>query len=115
MKSLLTLLATAIILLSTSVSAPAKPQPRPFDFDGTIAAISETSVTVKGAKATRTFAIYPGTVFGQRAKATFSSFKAGAHVIVVFSEEGGKAKAENIRNPEDDKVKGANKKKANAN
>jgi hypothetical protein len=113
MKSLLTLLAAALILLSASISSSAKPAPRPFDYDGTITAISETSVTVKGAKDTRTFAIYPGTVFGQRAKAAFSDFKTGEHVIVVFSEEGGKAKAENIRNPADDKAKGAKKKNAN--
>ena len=108
----LPLLAVLVLSLATAIAAPAKAQPRPFDFDGTIAAISETSVTVKGAKTTRTFAVHPGTVFGQRAKAALADFKPGDHVIVVFSEEVGKAKAENIRNPANDKVKAAAKPKA---
>ena len=111
MKSILSLLAVFVFILATSAPSQAKPAPRPFDFEGDITAITATSVTVKSQKGTRTFAIYPGTVFGQRAKATFADFKAGEHVIVVFSEEGGQAKAENLRNPADDKVKGAKKAK----
>lgn len=114
MNRTLQILAAAVLFLTTSISSPAKPVPRPFDFEGTVTAISETSVTVKGQKGTRIFAIYPGTVFGQGAKATFADFKTGEQVIVVFSEEGGKAKAENIRNPANDKVKGARKKAAKA-
>jgi hypothetical protein len=105
MKPAISLLAIVVCFLSSSLPAPAKPPARPYDFPGTITAISEASVTVKGEKATRTFAIYPGTVFGQRAKATFADFKTGENVIVIFSEEGGKAKAENIRNPANDKLK----------
>ncbi|MEO6741363.1 MAG: hypothetical protein ABIP20_14020 [Chthoniobacteraceae bacterium] len=108
MNFIVSLLATVILFLTASLSQ-AKPAPKPFDFEGDITAITATSVTVKGQKGTRTFAIYPGTVFGQRAKATFADFKAGEHVIVVFSEGGGQTKAENLRNPADDKVKGAKK------
>ncbi len=107
MKSILSLLAAFVFILGTSAPSHAKPAPRPFDFEGDITTITATSVTVKGPKGTRTFAIHSGTVFGQRAKATFADFKTGEHVIVVFSEEGGKAKAENLRNPADDKVKAA--------
>jgi hypothetical protein len=109
MKSLLSLLTAFVLIFATSAPSHAKPAPRPFDFEGDITAITATSVTVRGQKGARTFAIYPGTVFGQRAKATFADFKTGEHVIVVFSEEGGKAKAENLRNPADDKVKAAKK------
>jgi hypothetical protein len=111
MKFILSLLTAFVLIFATSVPSHAKPGPRPFDFEGDITAISESSVTVKGQKGTRTFAIHPGTVFGQRAKATFADFKSGEHVIVVFSEEGGKAKAENLRKPADDKGKGAKKAK----
>ena len=109
MKFIVSLLAAVVFILATSLPSEAKPLPRPNDFEGDITAISEASVTVKSTKGTRTFAIYPGTVFGQRAKATFADFKTGEHVIVVFAEEGGKAKAENIRNPANDRVKGVKK------
>ena len=109
MKFIVSLLAAAVFLLTTSLPSQAKPAPRPFDFEGDITGISATSVTVKGQKGTRTFAIHAGTVFGQRAKATLADFKTGEHVIVVFSEEGGQTKAENLRNPADDKAKGAKK------
>ncbi len=111
MKIIPRLLAALVLVFVTALPAAAKPAPlaRPDDFEGDITAISEASVTVKSTKGARTFAIYPGTVFGQRAKASFADFKTGEHVIVVFAEEGGKAKAENIRNPANDKVKGVKK------
>ena len=111
MKFIVVLLTAVVFILATSLPSEAKPLPRPNDFEGDVTAISEKSVTVKNQKGTRTFAIYPGTVFGQRAKATFADIKSGEHVIVVFSEAGGQAKAENIRNPADDKVKKAGKNK----
>ena len=105
MKSIVSLLATVAIFFVTSVSSPAKLPAKATDFQGAITAVTETSVTVKNPKGTRVFEIYPGTVFGQRAKGKFSDLKPGENVIVVFSEAGGKAKAENIRNPADDKKK----------
>ena len=82
------------------------------DFEGSVTAISDTSVTVQGPKGTRIFAIYPGTVFGQRAAKKLADFKVGDTVHVVFSEVGAQAKAENIRKPADDKKKPAAKAKA---
>ena len=66
-------------------------------FDGTITAISDTSVIVKGATGEKTFAIHQGTVFGQGAKKKLADFKAGDHVLVSFSTAAGQFKAENIR------------------
>jgi hypothetical protein len=112
MKTFAALLLTAFLFLATSASSHAKLPPKSTEFAGTIESITGTSVTVKGPKGTRAFAIYSGTVFGQRAKATFADFKPGENVLVIFSDEGGRAKAENIRNPADDKKKPARKKGA---
>ena len=113
-----------LALLSTLAVAPlavaAKPtkkeaiatQAAATQFDGTITAISDKAVIVKGATGEKTFAIHPGTVFGQRAAKKLADFKAGDHVLVVFSNAGGQLKAENVRNPDDDKKPG--KKKAAA-
>jgi hypothetical protein len=109
MKSLILHLAAVVFLLTMPGTSQAKPLKSP-EVQGTIASINATTVAVKGPKGTRSFAIYPGTVFGQRAKMTLADFKPGDTVIVIFSEEGGKAKAENIRNPTFDKVKPAKKK-----
>ena len=111
----LTFLATLILFLGSSLrssAAPAVKHPaKSTDFQGAVTAITETSIAVKNDKGTtRTFVIYPGTVFGQRAKGKFSDFKVGDTVHVVFGESGGQAKAENIRNPADDKVKKPGKK-----
>ena len=111
MKTIVSLIALVLFLLGTpGLHAAAKPQ-KSTDFEGTVAAIAASGITVKGATATKTFAIYQGTVFGQRAKGALTDFKVGDTVRVVFSEEAGKAKAENIRKPENDKAKGAGKKK----
>jgi hypothetical protein len=107
MKPLLPFLAAVAFLLVTSVPSPAKPLPKAIDFQGTVTAINDTSVTVQSPKGTRVFAIYPGTVFGQRAKGKLADFKPGDTVIVVFSDLAGQVKAENIRNPADDKKKPA--------
>lgn len=81
-------------------------------FDGTITAISDKAVIVKGATGEKTFVIHRGTVFGQQAKKTLADFKAGDHVLVIFSTAAGQLKAENIRNPDDDKKKPVKKKPA---
>ena len=111
MKTIVSLIALVLLVLgSPGLYAAAKPQ-KSTDFEGAITTIDETSVTVKSGTATKTFAIYAGTVFGQRAKGKISDFKVGETVHVTFSEEGGKAKAENIRNPADDRKKAPGKKK----
>lgn len=111
MKTLACLATLVLFLLGSPVhSFAAKPQ-QSTDWEGTVTLISETSITVKNEKGTKAFAIYPGTVFGQRAKGALSDFKVGDTVRVVFSEVGGQAKAENIRNPADDRKKGAAKNK----
>ncbi|MEQ1851938.1 MAG: hypothetical protein ABMA01_10140 [Chthoniobacteraceae bacterium] len=112
MKTFTSLLLTAVLLFASPAFSPAKLPPKSTEFAGTVESINESSVTVKGPKGTRSFAIYSGTVFGQRAKATFADFKPGENMLVIFSDEGGKAKAENIRNPADDKKKPAKKKGA---
>ena len=66
-------------------------------FDGTITAISDTALIVKGATREKTFAIHQGTVFGRGAKKKLADFKAGDHVLVSFSTAAGQFKAENIR------------------
>ena len=111
MKTLTCLAALVLLLLgSPGLYAAAKPQ-KSTDFEGAVTAIDETSVTVKSGTATKKFAIYAGTVFGQRAKGKLSDFKVGDTVHVTFSEVGGQAKAENVRNPADDRKKPAKKKK----
>ena len=110
MKTIASLTALILLLLgSPGLCAAAKPK-KSTDFEGAVTAIDETSVTVKSGTATKTFVIYPGTVFGQRAKGKISDFKVGETVHITFSEEAGKAKAENIRNPADDKKKAPGKK-----
>lgn len=84
-------------------------------FDGTITAISDKAVIVKGAAGEKTFAIHQGTVFGQGAKKKLADFKAGDHVLVIFSTAAGQLKAENIRNPDDDRKPAAKKPKVPAN
>jgi hypothetical protein len=114
MKTLIFTITAFVFLLLSSVSSPGKLPPKSTEFQGTIATINEASITVKSAKGTRAFAIYPGTVFGQRASGKLANFKPGDPVIVVFSESAGQTKAENIRNPELDKKKPAKKKKGAA-
>jgi Cu/Ag efflux protein CusF len=96
-------LLAAVLFLACTPSSPGAPMKKNTDWEGSVAAISDTSITVKNPKGTRVFAIYPGTVFGQRASKKLSDFKVGDTVHVVFSEVGAQAKAENIRNPEQDK------------
>ena len=111
MKTIASLIALVLLLLgSPSLHAAAKPQ-KSTNFEGAITTIDETSVTVKSGTATKTFVIYPGTVFGQGAKGKISDFKVGETVHITFSEEAGKAKAENIRNPAADRKKVPAKKK----
>ncbi len=113
-------LCLLVAVLSWFISAPlpvaAKPakQASATQFDGSIAAISDTSITVKGAAGTKSFAIHAGTVFGQRAAKKISDFKVGDNVRVVFSTDLGQLKAENVRNPDDDRKPGKKKGKAGA-
>lgn len=107
-KSLLVIIALLISLASARVSHAALPLPN-IQWEGVIAAINPTSVAVQNPKGTKVFAIYPGTVFGQRAAKKISDFKVGDKVLVIFSTTGTQTKAENIRNPDDDKVKAAKK------
>ena len=117
MKSSFCLLAAVLAFFATApVSLGAKPgsQAPGTQWDGAITAINETSVTVKNPKGTKSFAIHPGTVFGQRAAKKLSDFKVGDNVLVIFGNTAGQLKAENIRHPDEDRVKGAKKKKADA-
>lgn len=111
MKSFLHLIACIFILASAVPRAHAELPKKNTEFDGSIKAITESSITVENPKGTRVFAIYSGTVFGQRAAKKLSDFTVGEKVHVVFSEVRGKAQAENIRNPDEDKKPGAKKKK----
>jgi len=113
MKSFLHLIAVIFILASTTLRTHAELPKKNTEFAGSIKAITGSSITVESPKGTRVFAIYPGTVFGQRAAKKLSDFTVGEKVHVVFSEAGGKAQAENIRNPEEDKKPGDKKKKKN--
>ena len=111
MKTLSHLLTLVLILLVSPMRSVSAPVQKITDWQGTVTAINETSIKVKNAKSEKAFMIYPGTVFGQRAKGALSDIKVGETVHVTFSEVGGQAKAENIRNPENDKKKPAKKKK----
>lgn len=111
MKSLIPLFATVVFLLTMPFASQAAALKSP-EVQGTIASISATAVSVKGPKGVKSFAIHPGTVFGQRAAMTIADFKVGDNVIVIYSEQSGKVRAENIRNPAMDKVKPAKKKGA---
>jgi hypothetical protein len=116
MKPFLHLLAVVFILAGAAPLSHAAPPPKEStDFEGSIKAISATSITVQGPKGTKVFRIYPGTVFGQRAAKQLSDFTVNEKVRVVFSEAAGKAQAENIRNPDEDKKPGAKKAKAGKN
>ena len=117
MQTSLCLIAAVLAFFATApISLGAKPgtQAPGTQWDGVIAAINETSVTVKNPKGTKAFAIHPGTVFGQRAAKKLSDFKVGDNVLVVFSNTAGQLKAENIRNPDDDRKPGQKKGKAAA-
>jgi hypothetical protein len=111
MKTFLPLLAVLVSLFTATPRSQAALPPKSTDFRGLIKSINDTSITVTSPKGTRTFAIYKGTVFGQRASKTLADYTVGESVIVIFSEAAGKAQAENIRNPDEDKVKAAKKKK----
>ena len=100
--SLLCIAAVLFLFAAAPFSRGALPAPIT-EWDGVITAINPTSVAVQSPKGTRSFAIYPGTVFGQRAAKKVSDFKVGDKVRVVFSSVGTQTKAENIRNPDDDK------------
>lgn len=108
--------ATVPLSIAAKPANPAKAaqaaQVAATQFDGAITAISDKAVIVKGTTGEKTFAIHPGTVFGARAAKKISDFKAGDHVLVVFSTAAGQFKAENIRNPDDDKKPGQKKAKA---
>jgi hypothetical protein len=112
MKPFLSLLAVVFILIGATPRSLAALPPKSTEFEGSIKSITDSSITVQSQKGTRVFAIYQGTVFGQRASKKLSDFTVGEKVHVVFSEAGGKAQAENIRNPEEDKKKAPNKGKA---
>ena len=121
--SLLIAIASSLAIAPLSLAAaPAKTNPKAAQaalvaatqFDGTITAISDKAVIVKGATGEKTFAIHQGTVFGQGAKKKVADFKAGDHVLIIFSIGGGQLKAENVRNPDDDRKPVAKKPKAPA-
>ena len=114
LTAILSTCATAPLCMAAA--KPAKPAPAAVlpatQFDGTITAISDKAVIVKGATTEKTFVIHPGTVFGQGAKKKLADFKAGDHVLVIFSTATGQFKAENIRNPDADRKPVAKKPKA---
>jgi hypothetical protein len=115
MNRTLRILAAVLLFFSTApFSRGAQPAPDT-EWNGVITAINATSIAVQSPKGTKVFAIYPGTVFGQRASKTISDFKAGDKVRIVYSTVGTQTKAENIRNPDDDKKGGQKKAKAAAN
>ena len=109
MKPFLHLIAVVFILAEAVPRSHAALPAKSTDFDGTIKSITRTSITVQGPKGSRVFAIYAGTVFGQRAAKSLSDFTVGENVRVIFSEAAGKAQAENIRNPDEDKKPAAKK------
>ena len=114
MKTPLCFIAVLLFLFAaTPFSHGALPPPNT-EWDGVITAINPTSVAVQSPKGTKVFAIHPGTVFGQRAAKKVSDFKTGDKVRVVYSTIGTQTKAENIRNPDDDKKPGQKKGKAAA-
>ncbi len=111
MNRSLRILAVALFSFGAApFSRGAMPAPST-EWDGVIAAINPTSVAVQSPKGTKVFAIYPGTVFGQRAAKKVSDFKVGDKVRVVFSSVGTQTKAENIRNPDADQKPGQKKAK----
>ena len=124
MKTSLSLFVTIASCLATApLSRAAAPAPKnakaaqaalvaATQFDGTITAISDKAVIVKGTTGEKTFAVHQGTVFGQGAKKKLADFKAGDHVLVIFSNATGQFKAENIRNPDADRKPVAKKPKA---
>ena len=103
MKIHLRFIAVILSLFTAARFSSAALPPPSIEWDGTISAINEKSVAVQNPKGTKVFAVYPGTVFGQRASKTISDFKVGDHVLVIFSTSGTQTKAENIRNPDADK------------
>ena len=114
--AILSICATAPRSIAAKPANPAKAaqaaQIAATQFDGTITAVSDKAVIVKGATGEKTFAIHQGTVFGQGAKKKLADFKAGDHVLVIFSTAAGQLKAENIRNPDDDRKPAPKKPKA---
>jgi hypothetical protein len=94
--------AVVLFLLAASPSSGALPKPIT-DWEGSVTAITESSITVQNPKGTRIFTIYPGTVFGKGGRKKLGDFKVGDIVHVVFGEQMGKARAENIRHPSEDK------------
>lgn len=101
LTAILSICATAPRSIAAKPANPAKAAQAAVvpatQFDGTITAISDTALIVKGATGEKTFAIHQGTVFGQGAKKKLADFKAGDHVLVTFSTATGQFKAENIR------------------
>ncbi len=107
-------IAAILFLFAAAPVSPGALPPPNTEWDGAITAINPTSVAVQSPKGTKVFAIYPGTVFGQRAAKKVTDFKTGDKVRVVYSTAGTQTKAENIRNPDDDKKPGPKKGKAAA-
>ena len=101
LTAILSICATAPRSIAAKPANPAKAAQAAVlaatQFDGTITAISDTALNVKGATREKTFAIHQGTVFGRGAKKKLADFKAGDHVLVSFSTAAGQFKAENIR------------------
>jgi len=104
--------ATPFCMAANPAKAAHAAQVAATQFDGTITAISDKAVIVKGSMGEKTFAIHQGTDFGQGAKKKLADFKAGDHVLVIFSTAGGQLKAENVRNPDDDRKPAPKKPKA---
>lgn len=97
------LAAIVIFLVASSTSSQGAMLQTVTDWEGTVTAISDSSITVQNPKGTRAFSIYPGTVFGQGGKKTLAAFKVGDIVHVIFGQNMGKDRAENIRHPSEDK------------
>ena len=112
MKSSLCFILSIILSFAAAPFSDGALPPPITEWEGTIAALNPTSVAVQSPKGVKVFSIYPGTVFGQRAAKTIADFKVGDKVRVVFSTVGTQTKAENIRNPDDDKKPALKKGKA---
>ena len=103
MKTSIAFIASVLFFFAFAPSSGgALPLPNT-QWEGVIAAIDAKSVAVQNPKGTKVFAVYPGTVFGQGASKKVSDFKVGDKVLVVFSTSGSQTKAENIRNPDQDR------------
>ncbi len=127
MRCLTLFAALALALVAPGMAAPtkkkpaAKSTPRPVDpfikntvWEGKVAAVDATSISVTSEKAlTRKFAIHRGTIFGSGGSGALAQFQPGDSVIVNFSEVQGStvARAENVSPPKTPRAGKRKKKK----